>query len=293
MSASAIPALHLGHGGGLRLRLVARSEGRRGVARGLARKRQDVPREHDGGRGGEIRRRSDPAGAQEQGPARLRAFRQDAERAFVARSFADHGQPAGQAPDLVGHAGRPQEIFAAAAHRGRRRGRLVPRRQRVPAPHRADRWPCGRAAHRSHADERGAGEIQCRARRVLRRGGARHLAVVTSRTSKSQPSFQGDRHGPSAQRQDRAGDRRQRGHRQGHRAAAGQGRRRRRDLRAPQGAAGSRRRRDRQGDRPQDRRHPGRSAQGRRREELHRAGATRRSAASTSWSTTRARRRAA
>ena len=54
--------------------------------------------------------------------------------------------------------------------------------------------------------------------------------------------------------------------------AARQGRRRRRDLRAPQGAAGSRRRRNRQGDRPQDRRHPGRPAQGRRRQELHRAG---------------------
>ena len=53
------------------------------LARGLARERQDVPREHDGGRRGEIRRRRDPPGAQEQGPARLRAFRQDAERAFA------------------------------------------------------------------------------------------------------------------------------------------------------------------------------------------------------------------
>ena len=60
--------------------------------------------------------------------------------------------------------------------------------------------------------------------------------------------------GPSAPWQDRAGHRRQRGHRQGHRARARQGRRRRRDLRAAQGRARSRRRRDRQGDQPQDRR---------------------------------------
>ena len=43
-----------------------------------------------------------------------------------------------------------------------------------PAPHGADRRPRRGAAHRPHHDQRGAGEIQRRARRVVRRGGARH-----------------------------------------------------------------------------------------------------------------------
>ena len=54
---------------------------------------------------------SHPSGAQEQGSARLRGVRQDAERAFAARAFADHGQSASQASDLVGYAGRSEEIL--------------------------------------------------------------------------------------------------------------------------------------------------------------------------------------
>ena len=109
------PPLHLGDGRRLRLRLERRSEGRGGVARRLARNRQNVRREHDGGFGCEIRRRRDTAGAQEQGPARLRGVRQDAERAFAARPFADHGQPASQTSDLVGHGGRSEKVCAAAS----------------------------------------------------------------------------------------------------------------------------------------------------------------------------------
>ena len=130
--------------------------------------------------------------------------------------------------------------------------------------------------------QRGARRALCR-RRSRPLAGAQTNKIISGR----------NRDGPQAQGQDRAGHRRQRRHRQGHRPPAGQGRRRCRDLRAAQGAARSDRERDRQGDRAQDRRHSRRSAQGRRRQELHRAGPSRRSAASTSWSTMPARRRAA
>ena len=85
----------------------------------------------DGGGRQALRRRPDPAGAEKQGPARLRPFHQDAERAFRARPFAHDAQPAGQAADAVGDGSRPEEIFAAAAHHRRRRGRLVRRRQHL------------------------------------------------------------------------------------------------------------------------------------------------------------------
>ncbi len=170
---------------------------------------------------------------------------------------------------------------------------LVSRRQRVPAAHRADRRPRRRAAHRSYAHERGAGEIQRRARRVLRRRRSEAPGSRTSRASRSAVVNQGECDGPSAQRQDRAGDRRQRGHRQGHRAGAGEGRRRRRDLRAPQGAARAGGGRDRQGDQPQDRRRSSPISPRTPTPRTSSSRATRRSAASTSWSTMRAPRRAA
>ena len=59
------------------------------------------------------------AGAQEQGPARLRGVRQDVERAFAARTFADHGQPASQASDLVGYTGRSENVCTATSRHRR------------------------------------------------------------------------------------------------------------------------------------------------------------------------------
>ena len=74
-----------------------------------------------------------------QRPARLRRIRQDAERTFVDRPCADHAAFAGQAADVVGHGSGPEEVQAAAVGAGWRRGWLVPRFQRVPEAHRADR----------------------------------------------------------------------------------------------------------------------------------------------------------
>ena len=146
----------------------------------------------------------------------------------------------------------------------------------------ADRRAAGDTAHRPQRSYGGAGGIQRSARRLVCRGRSRPLARAQTVTNKNREHCDG----PQAQGQDRAGHRRQRRHRQGHRARARQRGRRRRDLRAPQGAARGDGEGNRQGDRPQDRRHPGRPAPGRGRQKFHRARRTRRSAASTSWSTT-------
>ena len=64
-----------------------------------------------------------------QGPTRLCAIHPDAERAFLARPFAGHAQSAGQAADAVGDGSGLEEILPAVAGAGRRRGRMVRRRQ--------------------------------------------------------------------------------------------------------------------------------------------------------------------
>ena len=72
-------------------------------------------------------------------------------------------------------------------------------------------------AHRPHRHQRGAGRVQRRARRPVRRGRSRPLAVAPAAILKS--NAEEHRDGSQAQGQDRAGHRRQRRHRQGHRAA--------------------------------------------------------------------------
>ena len=58
----------------------------------------------------------------------------------------------------------------------RRRRRALHRRQRVPQAHRADRRAVGDPAHRPQRSDRGAGRVQRRARRSVRRGRSRPLA---------------------------------------------------------------------------------------------------------------------
>src|ERR1051326_8252854 len=82
-----------------------RSEKSRGKPRDRARERQDVCLELDGGGRQDLRRRADPAVAEVQGPARLRAFHQDAERAFTEGPCPDDGKSPGQAADAAGDGG--------------------------------------------------------------------------------------------------------------------------------------------------------------------------------------------
>jgi pimeloyl-ACP methyl ester carboxylesterase len=52
--------------------------------------------------------------------------------------FADRGDAAKQAPDIVGHGGRSEDILGAASDYRWRRGRNLPRRQPLSQTHRAD-----------------------------------------------------------------------------------------------------------------------------------------------------------
>ena len=70
----------------------------------------------------------------------------------------------------------PQAILGAAAGARRRRGRTLHRRQRVPQAHGADRRSSGHPALRPHHHQRGAGRLQRRACRFVRVGGSRPLA---------------------------------------------------------------------------------------------------------------------
>ena len=79
-------------------------------------------------------------------------------------------------PTLWEMEGRPEEILGAAAGDRRRRGRALHRRQRVPQAHGADRRPADDPALRPQRSHRGAGRVQRRARRSVRRGRSRPLA---------------------------------------------------------------------------------------------------------------------
>ncbi len=175
----------------------------------------------------------------------------------------------------LAHAHRRQR---AAHHQGRQNGHSGASRRRCEHSCRSREALCGSRCQRG---------LCGRPPRLRREAAAAIHRELTRHRKTEEP------HGSATERQDRAGDRRQRGHRQGHRPRARQRGRRRRDLRAPQGAARGGCGRDRQGDRPQDRRRSPPTSPRTRTRRISSSRATPRSAASTSWSTMRAPRPAA
>ena len=186
-----------------------------------------------------------------------------------------------------------KSVRAAAADRRRRRGRLVPRRQRV--PHRtaptAGLVVVPRAGHTLTSEEpekfnAALDEFFAEAERGtwLSHKPRRNSVIVSFKESDMDLQLKGKTALVTGGSE---------GIGKGIALRARQGRRRRRDLRAPQGAAGSSGRRDRQGDRPQDRRRSRPTCARTPTPRTSSSRATRRSAASTSWSTTPAPRPAA
>ena len=145
-------------------------------ARPRARTARCSPRTHGGGRA-RYGDGADPAGAEEQGPARLRAIHQDAERALAARPCADHAESAGQAADAVGHGSRPEEIPPPLlVIVGDEDEWCVDASVYLQAARRRPPGCCvvPRSGHTITSEE--PDEVQRRARRIVRRGRSRPLA---------------------------------------------------------------------------------------------------------------------